>query len=481
MGARLQHLGSWILGRLRAAHRRRVSRQAGFALLVTTVTLAILGAVVGEFGYNARVELEAANNARDQMRAEYLARSGVNLSRLLIKVQKKVLDPLRNQVGDVQISEFAPYLVKAFGGAQDEREGIGAMLGIDASAIKGLGVGKDATFDVDLSAEDGRVNVNCAGGLNPGGNSLPPTPTPGAPPTGNTSTTTVGPRVLNGPDGLYQVLVALQYPPRYNRMFENPDADGQYNKRDDVARAVIDWTDVDETRFEKPPNRGSGAEDYRYDARKDPYRAKNHFLDTVDELHLVRGVGDDWYGSFGDMLTVYGSCKVNVNAIKQEHWPIMAALIRTCAKNPQDPLVFDEPTVARVAQGALGMAKMSAMMGSLGGAQTNSITGFANLISNGPQAALSNLLGGSGQTPPPTSGSQQGAGIPVDGNCLAMIATMGPRKFYRVEASGSVSRPGGRAVQVKIRAVWDSERFNQNTVSNNPDDRQGTWAYWRME
>ncbi|HWE26424.1 MAG TPA: hypothetical protein VHB97_00400, partial [Polyangia bacterium] len=102
----------------------RRSRQAGMALIVVTVTLAVLGAVVGDFSFNSRVDLEAAANARDTLRAEYLARSGMQLSRLLIKVQQSVLDVNRQYIGDMQIADFAPYLMKAFGGEADERAGL---------------------------------------------------------------------------------------------------------------------------------------------------------------------------------------------------------------------------------------------------------------------------------------------------------------------------------------------------------------------
>src|SRR5205823_11139768 len=112
------------------------------------------------------VDLEAAANARDTLRAEYLARSGMQLSRLLIKVQQSVLDKNRQFIGDIQIADFAPYLMKAFGGESDERAGLGALLGIDVSQMKGMGVGRGATFDMAMTAEDGRLNINCGGGLN---------------------------------------------------------------------------------------------------------------------------------------------------------------------------------------------------------------------------------------------------------------------------------------------------------------------------
>ena len=68
----------------------------------------------------------------------------------------------------MQISPtLLPISLKAFGGEADERAGLGSLLGIDTSNMKGMGVGKRATFDVDMQSDDGRINLNCGGGLNP--------------------------------------------------------------------------------------------------------------------------------------------------------------------------------------------------------------------------------------------------------------------------------------------------------------------------
>ena len=42
---------------------------------------------------------------------------------------------------------------------------------------------------------------------------------------------------------------------------------------------------------------------YRYDQLEDPYRARNHKYDSVDEIHLARGVGDAFMEAFGTALT----------------------------------------------------------------------------------------------------------------------------------------------------------------------------------
>lgn len=436
---------------------RRLSRdrQRGVAIIMASVVIALLGLIVAEFSYNARVDLEAAANGRDELRAEYLARSGIALSRLLVKVQASVLDPARKYIGDVQIADFAPYLVGAFGGDAEERAGLGSLLGIDARSLKGLGVGKGARFDVQMTSDDGRLNLNCGGGLNDAARQ----------------------------QGLYGVLSALLWPPRYNRLFEKPDADGQVNTRDDVARAIVDWADIDEMRFEPPiPGKtttsGGGAEDYRYDASKDPYRAHNMFFDTIDELHMVRGWGEETYGAFGELFTVYGGCKINVGAMRPESWPLVAAIIRATVtdKKKNDPILLDEVLMAALAQRVIAQAQL------LGGFST--VSDFVKIVGD-PTSAVSATEGtgtSTGGSSPSGSSSGTGVtGIELDPVKVAQVITTGPRRLYRIDAVGTVERTRNRKVQVHIRAVWDTTHFNQNTTSSDVNDRQGTWVYYRLD
>ena len=436
------------------------SRQRGVALIIVAVTLAILGAIVSDFAYNARVDLEAAANARDQLRAEYLARAGIQLSRLLIKVQQSVLDAHRKELGDIQISEFSPYLLRAFGGPDDERQGLAGMFGVDVTQMKGMGVGKEASFDVEMSSDDGRLNLNCGGGLNDGARQ----------------------------QGMYKILDALFWPPRYNRLFGPLDAEGHAIDRDDntrddnarldVTRALLDWADVDESRFQPvipgtTPNTSSAGEDYRYDSGRDAYKARNNFYDSAEEVKLVRGAVDEFWGSFGSMFTVYGSCKVNVTAIIPDNWPLMAAIIRASAKDDaqNNPQLLDDNTVAALSQQIMGMAKIFPM---------NTQEEFVQWVTD-PEGALKKVLGLPGNSQLPIQLPPGMAGIPLDAGKLGQLIKVGPRRTYRLESTGTVQRGREKKVQVRVRAIWDTQHTNQNTQSSDPNDRQGTWLYWRED
>jgi general secretion pathway protein K len=466
----------------RRAHARRLSRQSGFALLVVMTTVAVLGAVVGEFGYNARVELEAAANARDTLRAEYMARSGVQLSRLLIKVQQSVVDTQLNRMlgTDFQIIDFAPLLLAPFSGSDDEKKAFGDLIGIDTTGIKGLGVSKGASFDVLLGVEDGKININCGGGLPRlvQGQAPAPSPASGA---GTSSAAAAAPgRPLPPSVVVYNMLLGAMYPVRYNRLFEIEHPDGQFYTRDDVARAVIDWTDIDEGRFDpiqiQSGNSSSAAEDYRYDTLRDPYKARNNFFDTTEELNLVKGVTDDIWGSFGSMFTVYGGCKLNLRAVSADNWPILAAVVRAAAQNPQDPVLLDDTIVAAMSQQVVGMAMM------LPGAVMN-LQSFINALKNGGMPQITPPTG-AGAAPLTLTPLFPGLpGITLDPNKLGMIARIGqiPREVYRIESTGSIKRAGSKKIEVRVRAIFDTQTFNQNTTSGDRNDLRGSWLYWRME
>src|SRR5580692_13034931 len=78
--------------------QRRTRKQRGVAMLIVLTWLALMISVIGEFTYGTSVDAAQAANARDELRAHYLARSSVSLSRLLIKIQQQFVDPVMGQV-----------------------------------------------------------------------------------------------------------------------------------------------------------------------------------------------------------------------------------------------------------------------------------------------------------------------------------------------------------------------------------------------
>jgi hypothetical protein len=61
------------------------------------------------------------------------------------------------------------------------------------------------------------------------------------------------------------------------------------------------------------------------------------------------------------------------------------------------------------------------------------------------------------------------------------LVSFGPRRIYRLDSVGTVQRTRNKKIQVHIRAIWDGHHPNQNVTSADPNDRYGTWLYWRED
>jgi len=145
----------------------------------------------------------------------------------------------------------------------------------------------------------------------------------------------------------------------YDPLFERRDGDGQITTRLDIISALIDWWDYDTQRTVFDPGAGrvesnSGAEDDIYQSFRDPYQVKNAPFDSLEELRLVRGVGDDFWATFVEpdpddpttrTLTIYGSGKVHLNEARAE-----VLLARTCSIIPAQPLCTDPTEAAKFLQ-----------------------------------------------------------------------------------------------------------------------------------
>lgn len=492
-----------FFSRLRQVLSRRIlarepsRRQRGAALLVVVVSIAVLGATAADFAYNAQVELEAAANSRDMLRAEYLARAGVQLGQLLTAVQAGFSSMLNAIPGmppgmadSIVITDYAGFLAKAISGDSDAREGLGGLIGIDLKSVDGLGTPRGTSIDLNVASEEGKYLINCGGG-------------------------NITAAQVNLQQNLYLLLYNLVRPQRYDRLFNTPDRDGLVLTREDLPLAIIDFTDIDPLRY-NPLGPSSGAEE-RYDRGSDRYEAHNHYLDTAEELMLVRGISEDFWGAFGELFTVYGSsdCKVLASALDPAAWPLVAAMI--AASSADKNAAFD-PNTAVVAQQVAAMIKtglptlrllteqikipkctvdanqcpkVTATSASGGG--SDSISLLSDLICSPSLSMLpglsDNLLAMmGGQAPPkPTVALRP---IPM---CPGMLNQFlrekapngkNPRRFYRIDATGIVARnaKANKVTQTHIRAVWDAQRINSNPLCiNHPSCFRGTWAYYRID
>ena len=372
---------------------RTRDKERGIALVAVIVVIALCTITVMEFGYKTGVDYASAVNARDEMRAHFLSRSLVNLSRLVIKVQKDLIDKNRktlSQMGmpDMQIGDFMTVLEPVICGSQEEVSGLVSTFGeIDTSAIKGMGISYGMCQIETFDSEDGKINVNCANG--------------------SAATQTA----------LGNQLAALVAPGIYDRVFEEQDGDGQLTDRAQFVRALIDYVDRDEAAFGVPGQ----TENYGYDTQRDRYEEKNNYVDSIDELKLARGMDDRRWELFGPELTIYGGCKINVSATQS---PIqIIGLLTHAAKDAQDPVVMN-PVKLWALAGRVSQARQL-------GFPFEDLNQFVEFAKD-PDAAL---LGGlSAETDGSTAGATPGTGLPpVEGLTMWLVpASSGLRGELRI-------------------------------------------------
>lgn len=463
-------------GWLRAKRAQMPRRQQrGVAMLIVLTWLALMISVIGEFTYGTSVDAAQAANARDELRAHYLAVSSVNLSRLLIKIQQQFVDPVMGQVQkmlqqatssasgstgsggtsgggstaspglgfSLRVTDYAGSLMGFFSGSKDEVSGLGSLIGIDTSAIKGLGL-KSGTFDAQITSEDGKIDINCGSGVA----------------SDKTKQLIV-----------YRLLMGLMYSPRFDRLFSEADTSGNFATRPAVASAIIDWADADEQMFS--PEASSGSEDYRYDAHADHYRAHDDSYDSVEEVKMVRGVSDSFMEAFQPYLTVYASdptCKVNLGAISNKEsgdcTPLVMGLIRAAAtpdpnKPPTDPTVFNDSVLYPLASILCDRASTAGF---------DSLGTITSLLQNPQSAVLPD--------DPRFKIFQSMRPITVDAGALGNLAYVGSPRVYRVTATGESGR-----VKKKITAIVDTGRTLENPLTLNPGSEKaaGVFQYWREE
>ncbi|MBM4361488.1 MAG: general secretion pathway protein GspK, partial [Deltaproteobacteria bacterium] len=296
---------SIVRGRRTVRARRRALRgRRGVALIMVLGALTVLTILLADFQDETSANVGAALSARDALRAEYAARSGVALARLLIAAEptiRQTLAPMMMLMGggqappQIPVWEFADEVLGAF---NDEAGGqkFAALSGVNLGEGRNLGI-EGAGFDLTIVDEDSKINLNAAS------------------------------REAFSQGLVIAELLGLIGSAQFDPMFSGRDADGQFSDRQTVCGAIVDWVDRDQDASPCDPRAlqqasSAAPEDSFYQLLDPGYQRKNAPLDSLDELRRVRGVGDDFWATFVDPdpddpskrpVTVWGQGRVNVN------------------------------------------------------------------------------------------------------------------------------------------------------------------------
>ncbi len=426
---------------------RSAAGERGIAVVLVVACLAILAPFVLTFNYDAKIEFQSGVNAANEVKARNLQRGAMRLSVLLFELQKRVFNKqeFRDMLGAMDITQVAPYLMSMFG-SSDGAEGVSGLIGIDPKVLGDLAI-EEGNFEVRMEAESGKLNVNCLASTDE-----------------NTRTRVV------------MALEAMMAPKLYDPMFEEEKSDGQRYTRQDVIAAIVDYVDDDVRRYDAVRMAtGSAVEGYRYTQLYDPYQIRDGRLDSLEELELVEGVDDDWMAAFSQELTVYGSCKVNLNFAS----PLQIALAIRHAVSERDRYKTEGENFLIM---TIPLANFIA--------SSREFTLFKKLedfdkMAEKPDQYINPMMllgtGGFGAKDTNLARIPDGIEVRVKENrtckgtddCwggLREVATVEPERTYKVEVITTVGAVTRRAV-----AVWDVEMPRSNSLGT------GAWLYYRED
>ncbi len=300
---------------------RSSQRKGGLALVSAMLAIAILAVMLTDFHEHTSTSFAVARAERDRLKAEYLAISAINLTRLLIVNEPRI----RAMVGPIlqafagrapsqlPIWKFANELLIPF--CEHDKETLKQQISsINLQLAKGLD-DIDGSCEIMAVAENSKINVNKVPGL--GGD--------------------VARRAIAVQ--LYSLTGGNLNPSPYDDMFSGNYGSMKAISRLDVIANLIDWWDFDQNKTTYDPTSAaidtSAPEDNSYRSQRDAYSIKNAPYDSLDELHLVSGVSEDFWATFvqpkpsepdKDLITVYGTAETNPNEARPE-----VLLARVCA------------------------------------------------------------------------------------------------------------------------------------------------------
>ncbi|HVI75624.1 MAG TPA: hypothetical protein VM683_11630 [Anaeromyxobacteraceae bacterium] len=367
-----------LRARLTASPTLRANGERGAALLVAISSIAILTAVAVDLAYNTRVSLQTAVNARDELRATYLAKSSLALSRLVLNFQQR-LDVVTGNTGTVPgAGTSGAGSTTTTGATSSTTTTSGAQGGPMAGLLGGLHVSLRLW---ELVPVDSTMASLFLGGSEGPTAAKRPSLVPISAPDGGAGGGVGAPeqegtrRAFGDTEGSFHAtiedeerkinlrqfaglayqqfgqalrLAQLVKDPRWDFLFDEDDANGLRVARKETFGAIKDWEDEDETGDvftgdpAKPFENGYGDENSLYDRLPDRYKAKNAPFDSLDEAYMVAGITDAFMAAFGDKLTVYpdASATINVNTDDPQQLLVNTLLMSDPPGVPQ-PAVLD--------------------------------------------------------------------------------------------------------------------------------------------
>lgn len=224
--------------------------EKGIVLVIVIIVLAILMILVADLIYFTQIDTEISANTKDEIKARYIARSGIHVAAGTLKAR-----PLE-ELSDI---------TAAFSGQNKNSEGSWAI------SVPYFPVG-EGSVSVTVVDERSKINLNAL--VDPSTNRVD-----------------------------QQVLTELKELSRFLEI--------DSSKSDRFISSLINWTDAPVEGASNDQD-SSGANGDFYSSLENPYRIKDGPLDTLHEIRMIDGMDDEFFNIIKDYVTVYpGDKKIN--------------------------------------------------------------------------------------------------------------------------------------------------------------------------
>jgi type II secretory pathway component PulK len=237
--------------------------EKGIVLVIVIIVISILMILVTDLIYFTQIDTEISSNTRDEIKARYIAKSGVHVAAGTLKER-----PL----------EELAQATTAIGGQAPNPDGLWAI------NVPFFPVG-DGSVSVTVTDERAKVNLNSL--VDP-------------------STNMVDQQVLTELRELFRFLAV----------------DDTKSAR--FISSLTNWLDtpIEGAENDQDPAGANGA---FYAHLDNPYKIKDGYLDTVEEIRMIDGMDDDFYNKIKDYVTVYPKDK-KINFSTAPKVVLMAAI-----------------------------------------------------------------------------------------------------------------------------------------------------------
>ncbi len=257
-------------------------REKGVAILMALVFLLIMTYISMEVTRDTSTEYLSAVNEINSVKAYYAAKAGVDMSLLRIKIFQQVeASGVRKQLGPMgsmldMIWNF-PFIWPP-----DSLLPASASA-VDKSSLKDVVKESkmDATFQASITAEGSKIDIND----------------------------------LGSPAKALSDIAFTQLRQIWRTKMENDEEFGKQFRDfrfDEVLNNLADWVDFDTN------GRNGSDERNLYEDFKSQNIPPNEPFKTMEELHLVSGMTDEFYDFLVTHITIYGSKAINVNQANKD-------------------------------------------------------------------------------------------------------------------------------------------------------------------